>query len=300
MIFYAISDLHLTSRRPRCRSDNYVGAQFGKLEWILKTVTDSESKTLVIGGDVFDKPNEAYFIIREFLRIVLKYNKLGLRLLTIPGQHDLFYHVKGINNVALGIIQIASILPNNNNNNKFICKGIKFISQGWGEEITGSGDVLVTHTMVIENKELFPGQESYISGKNLLRKHKDFRIIISGDNHQSFTCRTKKQLLVNCGSVTRSNKSQIDFKPKLWEINTKDLSANKLYIPIRKDVFNLDLIEDDDVKKENKELDAFIQSIPIKTNSPNFNSILKDIIKTKKPNKSVQEKINNIMEQANG
>ena len=291
MIFYAISDLHLTSRRPRCRSDNYVGAQFGKLEWILKTVTDSELKTLVIGGDVFDRPNEPYSITRRFLALVLKYNKKGLKLITIFGQHDIFFHVKGIDNAPLGIIQTASFQPDDK---------IKFISQGWGEEITGSGDVLVTHTMVIENKELFPGQESYISGKNLLRKHKDFRIIISGDNHQSFTCRTKKQLLVNCGSVTRSNKSQIDFKPKLWEINTKDLSANKLYIPIRKDVFNLDLIEDDGVKKENKELDAFIQSIPIKTNSPNFNSILKDIIKTKKPNKSVQEKINNIMEQANG
>lgn len=288
MIFHAISDLHLTSLTPRCRKDNYVEAQFRKLEWILKTVSESESKTLIIGGDVFDRPRELYSITRRFICLLFKYD---INLITIPGQHDLFYHVKGIKNTPLGIIQKVSSNTSSD---------IKFVLQGWGDDVTETGDVLVTHQMVIKDKELFPGQEDYISGNNLLRKHPEFKIIISGDNHQSFSVKTKHQLLINCGSVMRSNKSQINFKPKLWEINSDDLSFKKLYIPIIKDVFDLDLIKKDEANKENKELDAFIQALPVQENTPNFSLMLKKVIESKNPNKEVINKTNQIMEEANG
>ncbi len=288
MIFHAISDLHLTSLTPRCRKDDYLETQFRKLEWILKTVFESENKILVIGGDVFDRAKERYFITKRFVELLLRYN---INLVSIPGQHDLLYHVKGIENTPLGIIKLIS--QNNNTD-------IKFIEQGWEEEVTEPGDVLVTHQMVIENKELYPGQENYISGRNLLRKHPDFKVIVSGDNHKSFFIKTENQLLVNCGSVFRSNKDQMDHKPLLWEINISDLTTTPLEIPIEQDVFNKELIEQDKVKKENKELDAFIQSLPVQENVPNFNVILKSVINTKSPKKEVHDKINQIMEVANG
>ena len=288
MIFHAISDLHLTSLTPRCRKDNYIETQFKKLEWILKTVSESKYKTLVIGGDVFDRAKEPYIITKRFVGLLLKYD---INLVTIPGQHDLFYHVKGIENTPLGIIKLVSNQSN---------QTIKFIEQGWGEEVTETGDVLVTHQMVIEDKELYPGQENYVSGKNLLRKHPDFKVIVSGDNHKPFFIKTDKQILVNCGSVLRSNKDQMDHKPLIWEINISDLTATPLEIPIEQDVFNKELIEQDEMKKENKELDAFIQSLPVQENTPNFNLILKSVIDTKSPKKEVRDKVNQIMEVANG
>jgi len=101
MIFTAISDLHLSDKKPRFRKDsNYLETCYQKLVSILDHAV-KYSDALVIGGDVFDYPTVPRYVVTEVQNILSRYN---IRIFVIPGQHDLRYHAKGIKNTPLGNI----------------------------------------------------------------------------------------------------------------------------------------------------------------------------------------------------
>jgi hypothetical protein len=122
----------------------------------------------------------------------------------------------------------------------------------------GSGEkrIYVWHNFTYIGKDPWPG---IISPKAhvLLHKYKQFDLIVTGDNHQSFTFRSPDgHLLVNPGSLTRQDADQIDFKPKvyLWYAETNTVEA--VEIPIEEGVITREHIE---IKRQRTEqIDAFI------------------------------------------
>lgn len=297
------SDLHLTDKSPINRKDDYYATILGKFFQILKITQNTKHKRLLIAGDIFDSPTVPYDVARTVVRILLQFPAVSLFI--VPGQHDQRWHKTGLDNTPLGLIAEYPNVFLLSNKAVFIIENTTIIGAGWNEEPKDKADILVTHQMVVKKEKLFFDQEDYSTGIALFKKYPWAKCIISGDNHQPFKISYKGRLLVNCGSMVRSTKKQINHKPKVWIINTKKWTAKAKNLSILKPekAFDFDKIAKEEIKEEmkknaEKEIDKFISSLPSSSKqkiSPK--KMLKYLIDQEKPHKRVKKLINQIMEE---
>jgi len=302
MKFTAISDLHISDKQPKYRKDDYLSACLTKFGWILNYTKDVKAKALVMGGDIFDYPTVPRNVVSEILRMISDYS---FRILVIPGQHDLRYHSKGIDNTPLGNLVASGKMELLSPKYPINISGVNFVGQGWEEKISCSGDVLVTHQMVTKKGPLWPGQSDYISAAGLLNQHKDFKCVISGDNHKPHSFVSKdKRIQINGGGVMRSGKDQTFHKPLIWVIDTDSwkFDSDKIHVNDPKNVFDFSKIALDETKeiarKEAQEkIDAFVNSFDLKEGEKtDYKTIVRRVIKDTKPNTAVINIINDIFE----
>lgn len=92
MKFAHITDPHFTSVAPSSRIDNFVEASFAKFEWVLQRCVDEKADALLITGDLFSTPTQIDQIKNRLKALILKY---GVRVISIPGNHDLLHYNVG-------------------------------------------------------------------------------------------------------------------------------------------------------------------------------------------------------------
>lgn len=300
--FIAAADLHLTNQRPEKRKGDYFKHILTKFDQILVTTKRlTHTNLLVVAGDFFDSPTVSYDTTREVIKIIKQHN---VDILAIPGQHDLRYHQSGLKNTPLGVL-IESGFVSTTNNSDF--SDFNITLAGWNEEPTEEADILVIHKTVTEEFGLFPGHD-YTNAKTILKQYPWAKIIISGDNHVPHLVKYKNRFQLNCGSMVRKTKEQIDCIPAIWgvKINPKiKIQQLPLNIKPSSEVFDFDKIEQEEVKQEIKQeaqelIDKFIQEIGYDTelnkHNLNFSKILKKVIDEVKPKKEVIQKAAEIME----
>jgi len=299
--FIACADLHIHSKVPENRKGDYYGQVIKKFSKLLEiTEKHSAPKLLVVAGDFFDAPNVPYKVANKVLEII---KNSDVTILVVPGQHDLRYHVSGLDNTPLGILktsgQVTVLTPQLTR-----CKGINFVGAGWNEEPEDEADVLVMHRMVTKKGELWPGQTNYSTAHSILRKYPWAKCIITGDNHMPHALRTKDKLQVNCGSLVRSTKSQIGFQPRCWIIDSSTWKAKPVKIPCLpdEDVFDFNKIVIEEAKEDAKaeaeaKIAEFIDTLPKNDRErPNFKKILNNVVDHAEPKDSVRSIINSTME----
>jgi len=303
MIFADISDLHFTDKKPKYRSDaSYLSTCFDKFRQVLDLCIKRKARALVIGGDVFDYPTTPRYVVTGMQNLLSKYD---IEILVIPGQHDLRYHAKGLDNTPLGNIISAGMMTLLVPHVQYVVDGIEFVGQGWEEKVECEGDVLVTHQMVTKKGPLWPGQTDFISAAGLLNQHKGFKCVISGDNHKphSFVSRDGR-IQINGGSIMRSSKDQVDHQPLIWFVDTDDWSfqPEKLDIEPPEEVFDFSKMATDETKdnarKEAQEkIDAFVDSFDQKEGEKtDFKTVVKRVVEDTNPSEAVINIINDILE----
>lgn len=295
--FIATADLHITDQIPNKRTKDYPEILLGKLEQILEiTKKHTHSNLLLVAGDFFDSPTVSYDITREVIKILKKHN---VKIVVVPGQHDIRYHQSGLKNTPLGILVESDLIKIHDQ----IDPGIA--CSGWNEEPKVETPILLTHRMVINKEKIFFDQQDFISAKDLLKKYPWAKIIISGDNHTPHLVKYKGRVQLNCGSIVRKTKAQIDYKPAVWAIKMKpEIKVKKIPLNIKpsKEVFDFYKIEKEEIEQEIKKdaqekIDKFLKVLPdIDKKRPNFPLILQKVIKETNPNKRVQKIVNDIME----
>ena len=271
------ADWHLRPDIPIGRIDDYFGAMEKKLDFILDLSKQHDCPILVAGDLGNHALNNGWptwlleWIINKFK---------GHDIMVIPGQHDLPNHQisqfdksgMGVLDAAgviktIGIIQKEGCVPTGSHlplliNSFFIIPfpysmEMKYI--GWDEEYQKKMPMMaMTHQMVIENKEEWPGQKA-VKGHQLLKQFPEYDLILSGDNHQAFTVEYQGRVLVNPGSMMRNTAAQIDHKPRvyLWYAETNEIEA--VYLPIEHGVIDRSHI--DNVQERDTRMDAFIQRV---------------------------------------
>ncbi len=303
-IFVAAADLHINSKTPKNRKGDYYGQVIHKFSALLGiTIRYSPVKLLVVAGDFFDAADVPYKVVRLILEMI---KESEVDILVVPGQHDLRYHVTGLDNTPLGILaasgQVSILTPKRS---KTVWGGITFVGAGWNEEPKDECDILVMHRMITKKGELWPGQTNYSSAHAILRKYPWARCIISGDNHLPHSLKANDgRLQVNCGSLVRSSKSQIGFQPRCYLINIDNWTAKPVKIPIVPDekVFDFNKIAIDEIKEESKKeaeakMAEFIDTLPKNAKEkPNFKTILSNVVAHAKPKDRVKNIINETME----
>jgi len=303
MQFLAIGDTHFTHNTPTNRKDDYAQTQLDKFKQVLELARRYDCP-IVHSGDFFESASEPYSVTKSLLDILTKQRYKDIKIFTTFGQHDIRYHIKGLNNTPLGIL---TTLPNVYilGSDYSLLEGKTSITgAGWDEEPKEDADILVTHRMVVHKNPLFPGQTDYSKAKNLLKKY-NYKFIISGDNHNPFVETYEGKTLINVGSLMRKGKDQIDYKPSVWLFDSVSLKHKRISLEIKpaKDVFDFEKIEKNEIQQEIKkqvqeDMDKFMDSLNISEHDkPNFENVIKKIIKETNPKVEVIDIINQIMEE---
>jgi DNA repair exonuclease SbcCD nuclease subunit len=303
MQFICAADTHLTNKAPKSRKGDYFGQSLEKFEFILKESEKTDSKILVIAGDFFDTAKSKYKVTNKILETLKKYKKV--KVLVVSGQHDLNFHVGSLDDTPLGNLQAANVVHILKNNEIYEFNGISFVGSSWNEEPKEEADILVMHRMITKKGELWPGQTNYSTAHSILRKYSWARVIISGDNHAPHVLRTKKGTIqINCGSMMRSTKDQINFEPRVYLVDCDNWKAKAIKIPClpSEKVFDMEHITIEEMKDESKriakeKISDFINTLPKNEQErPNFQKILSNVVDHVQPNEDVRSIINDTME----
>lgn len=285
MKFLATADLHLRETIPRYRKDKYLIAQYTKIKWILDQST-LHNADILIAGDLFDTPKLPYGFTNIYLEILLEH---PLNIYACAGQHDLRYHVNALDNTPMGTLIAGGAITNINK---------PFIQiSGWGEKIPKEKKmVLLTHRCVTPKEPPF-FLEDAVSASSMLRKHPQYRFIVSGDYHTPHVTQIKDRWLINPGSVMRSNKDQEEHKPRVYLIDTTKGTVEPIFIPIEptSKVFDFAKMDRED-KTDKAVISDFVKAIQVKANRPNFPRILKRVVEKANPNNRVKSIISDTME----
>jgi DNA repair exonuclease SbcCD nuclease subunit len=241
------SDWHLRETTPVCRTDNYWEEQWRKVDFI----SDLQKKyncPVWNGGDLFDKWKPSPMLLSE----ASKY--LPDNFISVAGQHDLPQH-------NLDLMYKSGIY------NLMINRRLSILQNGHWEQSLGDGrtgfiikgkQATVQHIMCYKGQIPWPGCTSP-SAIRLLKKYPQFDLIVTGDNHQTFTQEYQGRWLVNPGSLMRMDADQVDHKPCVFLWYAEDNSIKQIFIPIKQNVINRDHI--DKVKNRDGRIDAFVSRL---------------------------------------
>jgi len=285
MNYLVSTDWHITNKTPRIRTDDYQDTIFHKIEWICK-LANKQDCPLVIAGDLYDKPLLPMTLQNQLIKI---FQSVKNGVYGVWGQHDVFFHNPDLNKTCYGnLLNSKALKP---------VSDLGWIGVNFGEDIPEDIGILCIHHPITPGPPPFY-MSNAVSAEDFMKKHKTFRVIISGDYHVHHITRTKNQLLINSGPIMRMSKDKMEYIPKVVMFDDETLEYTTFDIPIEKEVFNLDIADKDDMSEYKEELRELANSIRMNSVDKKFEDVLEHVISELKPKNRVRAKISKIMEMA--
>lgn len=276
-------DLHLREDTPVCRTDNFLAAQWKKLEFIFDLQMEHNCPVLC-SGDLFNTAKPSL----ELLSNVMK--RIPYQFNTVYGNHDLPNHSLN-EQEKCGVYALAVA------NKLTILEGTHFNQlpekHFFNLEIKGK-KILVWHVMTYTTELPFPGCEE-LKARSLLKKYPEYDLILTGDNHTPFTQTYEGRLLVNPGSMMRQKADQMNYKPAVWLYYAADNTVEPVYLPIEKGCISREHI--DVIEQKESRIQAFIETLNKEgLDFVNFEHNLKIFLKKNGVDKKIEEIIYEMME----
>lgn len=243
------SDWHLREDTPTCFTGDWYSEQWEAVQSIFDLQVKYNCSVLH-AGDLFHHWKPSPWLLSKTMFFLPK------QFYTIYGQHDLPQHNWELRDKSgIYTLQQAGRL-----NVLFGCHyGYKPDGENMTEDpMIGLGTdkgILVWHHMTYIQPP-YPGATGG-NARQILLKYPQYDLIVTGDNHQSFSIGHEGRLLVNPGNITRQNADQIDFQPRvaLWYADTNTIQWVNL--PIQENAITREHIEKQEERKNRAE--AFIQ-----------------------------------------
>ncbi len=268
-------DWHLREDKPTCRTDDFQEEQWDTIKFISELQRFHDCPVLH-SGDLFHGWKPSPWLLSMSSRFIPK------RFYTVYGQHDLPQHnfelrgKSGIYNLNENK-KVQTIPPDN----------MEFLSWKQEPEKKKGVEILVWHKMNYQGKAPWPGCPDPLAA-SLLRKYKQYKLILTGDNHKPFIEKHEGRLLVNPGNITRQSAAQYDYKPAVWLWYEDSNTVVPVYLPIKEGVISREHIEEKE-ERDNR-IDAFISQLDgdWKT-SVSFEDNLQSFEKANNVEKSIME-----------
>ena len=247
--FILTSDWHLREDTPTCFTGDWNHEQWKAVE-VIRSLQAEYHCPILHAGDLFHHWKAS----PSLLTSAILYLPEGFH--TVYGQHDLPQHNWDLRHkTGLRTLEAADRLT--------VLKECHY-----GQEpkkgslfLPGSGrTVLVWHHMTYINIP-FPGA-TVGQAQGLLMKYPQFDLILTGDNHQTFTTSFEGRVLVNPGPITRQKADQINYKPRValyYEEEGSEGYIEWYYLPILDGVISRDHIEVSE-QRDNR-ISAFISKL---------------------------------------
>lgn len=235
------ADWHLREDQPKCRIDDFWESQWKKVKFIKELRYDIGNIPILHSGDLFHNWKPSPRLLSFCIGFLPN-------MYVIPGNHDLPNHnVSLLEKSGLFTLEKAGIISI------------------WGTQ-NGLGDIFkVVNTFdgykVGMLHKLINHPQSDTTAESILKKHKQYDLILSGDNHKTFVVRDNNtnSVLVNPGSLTRQTADQIDHTPKVFFWYAEENKVEYEVIPIKKKVISKDhLIK---VEERDERINAFVKRL---------------------------------------
>ena len=239
MFLTIISDLHLRHTNPISRSDNYAETCLRKLEQVV-AFCNTRGSTLLIGGDIFDKPDNPIWFVNRVIEIL---NRCQVAIYVIAGNHDLKYHnLENLKESSLWTLGEAvhnfALIDKCNNlilNDKVFLHAFSYGLEPSYIIHPDSYNILMLHTPIFE-KEVPWFMSDAMTADQLVAKYPGFDLYVCGDIHAT----TITDKVINTGSMMRSTKSQKEHKPCFVTVDTETGEKEITYFDIEEDVWKLE------------------------------------------------------------
>ena len=238
------ADWHVREDIPVCRTDDFQQAQWRKINHIAELQKKYQCPVFH-AGDLFHhwKPSP-----QLLTKCIMNFPD---QFYTVYGNHDLPQHnmelaeKSGVATLeAAGAVKI--ILGGGNWNE--IPEGMEY----------GGRMVAVWHIMTYAGKLPYPGCTAPQSNE-LLKKYPQFDLILTGDNHQSFTANEKNRVLVNPGSLTRQTADKDGDEPCVYFWYADTNTVMKHVLPFDAGVITREHI--DRKEERNERIEAFVSRL---------------------------------------
>lgn len=254
-----LSDVHLSSKTPIGRLDDYRKTCLRKFEYVLK-YAQKINATILQAGDLFDKPRD-WFILLDVIDLLKKYQ---VHFACVYGQHDTYmYSIENREYTSMGVlaknnlVQILNQYPHNLKD-QFNITGVSFNPDLQMPKLVDKHklNILVAHATV-SDVALYPGQ-AYYDAKKFLKDYSCYDLILCADIHRQFYFKetetiwhddsarkwTKRKpeigkeydlnvrYLVNTGPMMRKEASHYNFSHEpcfyVYDTETKKVSRGKI------------------------------------------------------------------------
>jgi len=282
------SDWHIRESVPVCRTDEefFVDRLFGKIKFV-KELAQKHDCPVLHGGDLFHHWKPSPYLLSRTMDV------LPEKFYSIYGQHDLPQHsMKEKYRSGIHVLETAGVLK--------VLAGAHWgddpktmehpsFSVQYGPYDTDYRSVLVWHHMVWQGKRLWPGQTDP-SAIAVLKKYKNYDLILTGDNHKAFVEHHEGRILVNSGSLSRQSADQNDFLPRVYLYYANTNTVEPVYIPVANDAVSRAHLERDE--ERNDRISAFIEKLDGEWQAGmSFEANLKEFFSSNKVRESVKEKV---------
>lgn len=272
------SDWHIRHDTPVCRTDDFQKSMWAKVAWVREQQKKYKCPVLH-AGDLFNKWRHPHWLVSKTIE------NIPNDFWTVFGNHELPGHNLGnMDQSALWTLFVGEHVG--------LLKGHYGDKKPVGMEIKGR-QILLMHTYAFVGKEPFPGAKG--KARNILHKYSYYDLIVTGDNHQSFTYPFDGRLLVNPGSLMRQEAGQIDFEPKVYFWYADTNTAIPVIVPHEKGVVTREHLD----KKENKlnRIDAFIEKLDTDwEGTVSFDKNIELFLSRNRIRKQVKEIVNEMMD----
>ena len=285
MKFIFCADLHLRPDKPRCRiDDNWIETQFKQVEFIFQTCKD-KNVFLIIGGDIFNRPQISDYIKTRFIEIICKYD---IDVYIYAGNHDLPYHNwENVNNSSFGIIWS---IKDNIKNIKSLDKIGKYMH--YGEELIGEETGLYfLHKLIFQSRSKMPPNTNAFTAKEILDKYPKAKWIFSGDNHRGFHYEDNGRHLIMAGCINRQHADTKDYDPCIWYVDTDTANVEKIMIND-----NMDFVDDEYLKNADERDSRIAALLDIIKNSSKVSLDFRENVKIKIMELKTSEDVVNAIE----
>lgn len=211
-----VGDPHLREDTPVCRTDDFYPVQMAKLDHLVSECRHYDCP-LFCPGDVFNTWKPGLTVLGDTISAL---RHLPSLFITIAGNHDMPQHnPELLQKSGLGVMKKAGVvfllderMP------ETIGDRMDVYALPWGASgvICRKSDknkVLLAHAMIWKSEAPFPGAEGMSAAQFIKRTGRDYRLIISGHNHEHFSLTVGNTTLINPGSMMRQSADQADHKP---------------------------------------------------------------------------------------
>jgi len=244
------ADWHIRADTPKCRIDNFFEAMERKIQFII----DKSNKLdipILLAGDLGEPHQWPNWLLEWFID---HFNQLSSIPLVIPGQHDLPSHNIDLwRKSGIGVLgsdrTIKLMLGDNQEDYGFIAFSFpyKVKLDKPKKKSKYKLSIAMIHDLIIKDKSEWLDQEA-TKALSLLKKFPEYDLILSGDNHKTFTVEYQGRLLVNPGSILRLKADQINHKPSIF-IWYSDNTVKQVFLPINDKVIDRTYLDKKSLKE---------------------------------------------------
>lgn len=108
MKILVLTDTHIRGTTPQNRLDDFPVTLKNKLLEVKKIIEQKEVDFVLHGGDLFDRPDTAPSVVRDFIQILREFKA---PIYTVAGNHDLYGHNPAtLPRTMLGVLDVSGIV----------------------------------------------------------------------------------------------------------------------------------------------------------------------------------------------